>query len=207
MPNDIHGEVTAVSPGYGRSVCVHCGARIHEDDNGAELFIWCHSETGSTVCYDDPPGSIQFGTVAEPEEDLVTCGSCGRTWNDAIITGSTPAPAGRCPFEGIHGDGDDRCDYCGLTLGACDFNGARHVPARSEAVSGHYMSPQARRRLANAIHGQEVIDLADDILDAIALLERPFGPAGRTAITRLIKGGADAYIPDIIHETKGDKSL
>ena len=31
--------------------------------------------------------------------DLVTCGSCGRSWDDGITTGMTPTPSGRCPFE------------------------------------------------------------------------------------------------------------
>ena len=34
-----------------------------------------------------------------------TCGSCGRTWDDAIVTGVTPAPSARCPFEYRHSDG------------------------------------------------------------------------------------------------------
>lgn len=34
--------------------------------------------------------------------DTVTCGTCGRSWNDALITGRTPAPSGRCPYEYIH---------------------------------------------------------------------------------------------------------
>lgn len=35
-------------------------------------------------------------------KDMATCGVCGRTWNDALITGWTPAPSGRCPFEYWH---------------------------------------------------------------------------------------------------------
>ena len=31
-----------------------------------------------------------------------TCGSCGRAWDDNVVTGLTPAPAGRCPFEYFH---------------------------------------------------------------------------------------------------------
>lgn len=34
--------------------------------------------------------------------DLVTCGGCGLTWDDAIATGYTPAPSARCPFEAFH---------------------------------------------------------------------------------------------------------
>lgn len=33
---------------------------------------------------------------------LATCGTCGRTWNDALITSRTPAPSARCPFEDEH---------------------------------------------------------------------------------------------------------
>jgi hypothetical protein len=35
-------------------------------------------------------------------EDRVTCGHCGLSWDDAIITSMTPAPAARCPFEAFH---------------------------------------------------------------------------------------------------------
>ena len=35
--------------------------------------------------------------------DLCTCGSCGRSWDDSMSTGWTPAPSGRCPFEYYHG--------------------------------------------------------------------------------------------------------
>lgn len=35
-------------------------------------------------------------------EDIATCGECGKSWNDALVSGSTPAPSGRCPYEGIH---------------------------------------------------------------------------------------------------------
>lgn len=34
--------------------------------------------------------------------EMTTCGTCGRTWNDALVTGRTPAPSGRCPFEDVH---------------------------------------------------------------------------------------------------------
>lgn len=34
--------------------------------------------------------------------DESTCGECGKSWNDALISGSTPAPSGRCPYEHIH---------------------------------------------------------------------------------------------------------
>jgi hypothetical protein len=35
-------------------------------------------------------------------KDPVTCGTCGRSWDDAKSTSMTPTPAGRCPFEAFH---------------------------------------------------------------------------------------------------------
>jgi hypothetical protein len=34
--------------------------------------------------------------------DAATCGTCGMTWNDALITSRTPTPSARCPYEHIH---------------------------------------------------------------------------------------------------------
>ena len=39
---------------------------------------------------------------AHPGADLVTCGGCNRTWDDAVVTSWTPAPSARCPFEYDH---------------------------------------------------------------------------------------------------------
>ena len=39
--------------------------------------------------------------------DRVTCGTCGLSWDDAIVTGWTPAPSARCPFESFHVDEDE----------------------------------------------------------------------------------------------------
>lgn len=35
-------------------------------------------------------------------KDRATCGTCGLSWDDGKVTGMTPAPAGRCPFEYFH---------------------------------------------------------------------------------------------------------
>lgn len=34
--------------------------------------------------------------------DTATCGTCGMSWNDALITERTPVPSARCPYEYIH---------------------------------------------------------------------------------------------------------
>lgn len=38
----------------------------------------------------------------ERRVDTATCGTCGFTWNDALISGITPVPSGRCPNEYEH---------------------------------------------------------------------------------------------------------
>jgi hypothetical protein len=52
---------------------------------------------GATPRYDDDGQEIL---------DIATCGSCGRSWNDAASSDVTPAPSGRCPFEYEHGTDD-----------------------------------------------------------------------------------------------------
>ena len=59
---------------------------------------------------DFPVRPINRGAVrqiAAAGRDLVTCGVCGRQWNDAIPTAYTPAPGARCPFEAFHSEEDD----------------------------------------------------------------------------------------------------
>lgn len=38
--------------------------------------------------------------------DVMTCGTCGRSWDDALGSHLTPVPSGRCPFEYDHCDID-----------------------------------------------------------------------------------------------------
>ena len=50
-----------------------------------------------------PVKPLRAGSRAYREaKDLCTCGSCGRSWDDGKVTGMTPTPAGRCPFEYFH---------------------------------------------------------------------------------------------------------
>ena len=56
---------------------------------------------------------IANATVLTDENDqpvvvMATCGTCGRTWNDAAISSITPTPAGRCPWEADHETMTDR---------------------------------------------------------------------------------------------------
>jgi hypothetical protein len=38
----------------------------------------------------------------QPAKDKATCGHCGLSWDDGIITSMTPVPSARCPFEYYH---------------------------------------------------------------------------------------------------------
>lgn len=49
---------------------------------------------GATVRLDEDGNEIVL---------VATCGECGRSWNDAAVSGVTPVPSGRCPFEYEHG--------------------------------------------------------------------------------------------------------
>ena len=40
--------------------------------------------------------------TADAARTLTTCGACGRSWDDGIATGYTPAPGARCQFEYFH---------------------------------------------------------------------------------------------------------
>ena len=52
--------------------------------------------------------SIENGASPQLDENgntvvsMSTCGNCGLSWNDALITSRTPAPSARCPYEHIH---------------------------------------------------------------------------------------------------------
>lgn len=42
------------------------------------------------------------GRTKEKAKHICTCGTCGLSWDDAILTAWTPAHSGRCPFEYFH---------------------------------------------------------------------------------------------------------
>ena len=52
---------------------------------------------------DFPVQQIRKGTkAAQAAKALAECGTCHRSWDDAIPTAYTPVPSGRCPFEYYH---------------------------------------------------------------------------------------------------------
>ena len=56
------------------------------------------------------PGRLQRDEMGEPKVIVATCGHCGFSWNDALITSVTPTPSGRCPNEYGHVYPDEPTD-------------------------------------------------------------------------------------------------
>jgi hypothetical protein len=52
---------------------------------------------------DFPVTVLHFvGNPFDVADDPAQCGTCGRWWDDAVVTSMTPVPSGRCPFEAFH---------------------------------------------------------------------------------------------------------
>jgi hypothetical protein len=70
-----------------------------------------------------------------------TCGTCGRTWDDALVTGVTPAPSARCPFEAQHEDDESFADP-DCTCPGDDFD--TFCPIHGKVAPATYDSPSAQ---------------------------------------------------------------
>lgn len=68
--------------------------RFHVATKGKFASISGWGENGRVTSDDD----------GQPVTVMATCGACGRSWNDALITSMTPVPAGRCPYESEHAE-------------------------------------------------------------------------------------------------------
>lgn len=83
-----------------------------------------------------------------PAADIVTCGACRRSWDDAVPTSLTPAPSARCPFEYDH----DSPDGWTLTDDGCRVELERLGDGRH----GEYdpTDPDDEELLSFAVYGQ-----------------------------------------------------
>jgi hypothetical protein len=85
--------------------------RKFRQDYGIREALYLALLTGEPVPHPEAPGAMigeyQHDENGEPVYDWATCGACGLTWNDALITSITPAPSARCPFEDLHEDEDE----------------------------------------------------------------------------------------------------
>jgi hypothetical protein len=80
--------------------------------------------------------------AARTGTDVVTCGACGRSWDDAVVTSWTPAPSGRCPFEDDHEDEPEMGGSFKLTIemGNAAMSTPADVGRALEKVAGGLVS-------------------------------------------------------------------
>lgn len=69
----------------------------------------------------------------------MTCGACGRSWDDSVVTSVTPVPSGRCPFEYDHDDEEyvSRCPACGEYIDYCQGHGLIGDPQGHAILARH----------------------------------------------------------------------
>lgn len=94
--------------------CEHCGDICESEgymDEYGERFSACsdyHAELSIESSYLSSEDQLAAEQTPQYDDDgneiveIATCGTCGRSWNDAAVSSRTPAPAGRCPFEYNH---------------------------------------------------------------------------------------------------------
>lgn len=88
--------------------------------------------------------------VAEVEEreggfSVVTCGTCGLSWDDDINTSMTPVPSGRCPFEEFHDETLDTRPILELERNNAGrlFIGVTELDERGYGVRSYVLSHQS----------------------------------------------------------------
>lgn len=67
-------------------------------------FLTVPDKSGRPEVPEDwPVRPVNISTYAPDHKAVIaTCGECGRSWDDSIVTSMTPAPSARCPFEAFH---------------------------------------------------------------------------------------------------------
>lgn len=73
------------------------------DSNHETIFAGTSDQTRMflAIPVDHAVQPLRSGADAQQR---ATCGNCGLSWDDAIVTALTPTPAARCPFEYFHLD-------------------------------------------------------------------------------------------------------
>jgi hypothetical protein len=69
---------------------------------------------------DEIEGDDQIDEMGDVIERMAECGTCGFVWNDARISGITPAPSARCPVEDEH---EERAELASLLAIMRDMQG------------------------------------------------------------------------------------
>lgn len=104
---DVWGKVVQLAPS--EAGCPTCGAYPNEDCKrpATENCLHPKAERQSKVFKEDERGVIEVFDrdaywAAHPDAVLMGCGTCERSWDDSHVTGVTPVPSARCPFEYDH---------------------------------------------------------------------------------------------------------
>lgn len=83
------------------------GVPLHGDlTPEQEAWLKGASKTAGFLEPEDIPADFEVRPLQPGENPpgKTTCGTCGLSWDDDIVTGITPAPSARCPFEYFHDD-------------------------------------------------------------------------------------------------------
>jgi len=96
----------------GDSYCAHQETVLVSDPTAdahppdLEFFSSAFDEDEDDDEGEEPPSDfpVRVLRAGDEAEDRTTCNTCGRSWDDAVVTGYTPAPSARCPFETYHKD-------------------------------------------------------------------------------------------------------
>jgi len=111
-----------------------------------------------------PGAELRYDENGAPIIDAVTCGTCGRTWNDAAVSSMTPAPSGRCPFETEH------VSVLDLLAGA-NFSDGDMIDTRELADAIEDLEETDADRLAVEALFEEISDFGgDDPADGVQLI-------------------------------------
>lgn len=131
------------------------------------------------------PADYEVQPISPDDPDAIapaTCGHCGLTWDDGIVTGITPTPAARCPFEGFHDYDDDEEEIAGARRREC------LGPVKAPAVSPDPIAALNAKRYTLTMTGAEVIALAGLTREA-----EQFNPARVSVADKLAELRAESF--------------
>ena len=104
VDNIIQELVERIRKEKGIMNCCVCEKQATVEDTEYSEF-YCDKHADSYEIFDGPYRIVRADEVVEVDPDdlnATVCGTCGRAWDDRVITPVTPTPAGRCPFEYDH---------------------------------------------------------------------------------------------------------
>ena len=136
--------------------CIYCGRRLERFPETGDRLLCVDCDLPEETEERSRPGSPKYKSVnsnaapkipsnfevqplkpGEVAKDKATCGTCGLSWDDGKITGMTPAPSGRCPFEAFHEYDNISTPASREAAGAAGY-GERKNDNGEKCKCGHY---------------------------------------------------------------------